>query len=408
MKYRMKVSLQTRFILVFLPFLIGDILIPIILIHLLNQIESPTPVVRTIKHVIVGIFGFYFLVIIGLMIGSIYYAARPLRKFIRKIESIVERQSEELLNTEDFTQDFLFVKFEDENTELARAINSLINFLLRTKRSVRDMSSEIIEFGARISSFASNVKSSSDLVANEIKSSYLSFKDLKKSIEDITLRMSNTVLLLNELRESSQKGKEKISVSLPSISILINSIVKVAETAENISTVMKKVNESILFIEDVTDQVDLLALNAAIEAARAGEQGRGFAVVADEVRKLSDRTRRSAEEIKQNIEDAGNVVAEVVQSILSLKKEAEGVLKISDLIVSELERIVSGINAIYENISSIASAVEEQEAVLSQISKSAEQVSLITEKYKIAADDMLKVSKELSDLTYKLKAVFRI
>ncbi|CAL61878.1 putative methyl-accepting chemotaxis protein (part 3) [Herminiimonas arsenicoxydans] len=66
-----------------------------------------------------------------------------------------------------------------------------------------------------------------------------------------------------------------------------------------------------------------------MEATRADEQGRGFAVVAAEVRSLSQRSAAAAKEIKTLIDDsvekvdvgaklvdqAGNTMSEVVDSI---------------------------------------------------------------------------------------------
>lgn len=405
-KYRLRLKLSTRFVLFFLPFLIGDIIIPIVFLHLIDQIPNPTPALTLLKYLIIGVFGFYFFVIIGLMLGAIYYAERPVVKFLNKLKDIIQRNSEELLNEEDFTQDFIFLKFEDEFTDLAKTINDLIRFLLEKKKSVENLSAEIINAGVKASSYALQIKSGSDLVSKEVERSSMNFDGLKQSIGEITNRIEHIAHSIDNLREFSKSGKDKISGSLSSMTKVIETISQVAEIADKISSVMKRVNESVSFIEDVTDQVDLLALNAAIEAARAGEHGRGFAVVADEVRKLADRTRKSAVEIKQNIEEAGSVVDSAVQLIISLKGEAEGIIRVSDLIVSEFENMVSGISKIHENTTAVSSAAEEQEAIIKEVVKSAESVSRSVEDYKKVAEDLFEFSKDLSKLTEKLKVIF--
>jgi len=68
MKNTIKLNLSTRFFLVFLPFLVGDISIPTLLLYLINKIP-PSPETQLLKILIISIFGFYFFVIIGLFLG---------------------------------------------------------------------------------------------------------------------------------------------------------------------------------------------------------------------------------------------------------------------------------------------------------------------------------------------------
>lgn len=48
---------------------------------------------------------------------------------------------------------------------------------------------------------------------------------------------------------------------------------------DQVALVSKRIGETVLAIEDISQLPHLLSLNAAIEAARAGEHGKGFAVV---------------------------------------------------------------------------------------------------------------------------------
>ena len=68
-------------------------------------------------------------------------------------------------------------------------------------------------------------------------------------------------------------------------------------------------------VESLASQTNLLALNAAIEAARAGDAGRGFAVVANEVRSLSVDSTELNQEIRNEINQAKDTIANLRQSV---------------------------------------------------------------------------------------------
>jgi methyl-accepting chemotaxis protein len=101
-------------------------------------------------------------------------------------------------------------------------------------------------------------------------------------------------------------------------------------------------------ITSIAQQTNLLALNATIEAARAGEAGKGFAVVANEVKELARQTARATEEI-------GSKIA--------------GVQSDTETAVKSIQEISSVIQKINEIATTIAGAVEEQNAATGEISR---------------------------------------
>lgn len=97
---------------------------------------------------------------------------------------------------------------------------------------------------------------------------------------------------VSDLGKTVQKNSERARSGDSSISMLLESILKIEDNTG-------KIKESVNFINDISNRITMLALNASIEAARAGDAGRGFSVVADEVSNLAEQTSNSAKVINQ-------------------------------------------------------------------------------------------------------------
>ncbi|MEV4281530.1 methyl-accepting chemotaxis protein [Actinoplanes xinjiangensis] len=99
-------------------------------------------------------------------------------------------------------------------------------------------------------------------------------------------------------------------------------------------------------IASLAEQTNLLALNATIEAARAGEIGKGFAVVAGEVKDLARETATSVERVNAVITTIVAETGEVAQTFAAT---------------------TGAVDDIHELQLNIASSVEEQAAVLAEV-----------------------------------------
>ena len=132
---------------------------------------------------------------------------------------------------------------------------------------------------------------------------------------------------------------------------------RVTETVQGLADAAQKIGDVVSLISDIAGQTNLLALNATIEAARAGEAGKGFAVVASEVKSLASQTAKATEEIASQIGGMQTVTTDTVSAIESVR----GV-----------------IDRISEYATSIASAVEQQNAATQEISRNVQQVATST------------------------------
>jgi methyl-accepting chemotaxis protein len=155
-------------------------------------------------------------------------------------------------------------------------------------------------------------------------------------------------------------------------------------------------------IADIADQTNLLALNAAIEAARAGDAGRGFAVVADEVRKLAERTMAATGQVTQSIEAITSGVSHNVHSMAQVSQAVENTHQLVTTAGEALRAIARIAEVSMSQITSIATAAEEQSATSEEVNRSVAEISAIASE---AAQAMAQSAQAVSDLARQVGAL---
>jgi methyl-accepting chemotaxis protein len=126
---------------------------------------------------------------------------------------------------------------------------------------------------------------------------------------------------------------------------------------EGLAEAVRKIGDVATLISGIAGQTNLLALNATIEAARAGEHGKGFAVVAGEVKSLANQTAKATEEIASQIADVSQKTKRVVEAIQGIGGT-----------IGELSLIAT----------TIASAVQEQDATTAEIARNIQEAATVT------------------------------
>lgn len=206
---------------------------------------------------------------------------------------------------------------------------------------------------------------------------------------------SETGAIINSVAAASEELSQSVHEISHAMTSAKSSVEGVFDHTSHANTSASTLNNSavamtgiVTLIQDIAGQINLLALNATIESARAGEAGRGFAVVASEVKSLANQAARSTQTIASEIANMQAVTNEVVEALGLITQSMTGVL---------------------ENVSSVASAIEQQNAATGEISHNMQtavgavgqindSLSTISETFSQVADASAKVKSEMETL----------
>ncbi|WP_057765657.1 methyl-accepting chemotaxis protein [Cytobacillus praedii] len=182
---------------------------------------------------------------------------------------------------------------------VAESTTSISNLIEDVKRLSKNNYHSVNEMSDTITEITAGIQTQSDTII-----------DVIHSLNEANELTENTAHLVEKLQmdavnagQITNEGDLLITALRGDIS---NSLAEMDVVNTHISSLVSLVKETSHFasaIKDIAAQTNLLALNASIEAARAGDSGKGFAVVAEEVRKLADISRKTADQITENLQN---------------------------------------------------------------------------------------------------------
>ncbi|QLC72424.1 methyl-accepting chemotaxis protein [Pseudomonas sp. LPB0260] len=297
----------------------------------------------------------------------------------------------------DLTRRLAYAK-QDELGELAgwfnRFLDKLQPVIADVKRSVQDARSTADQSAA----IASQTSAGMQQQFREVDHVATAFQEMSATAQDVAHNAAQAAEAARTADQASHEGLGVIGQTTSSIELLANEMNVAMQEVEGLASSSEQIGSVLEVIRSIAEQTNLLALNAAIEAARAGEAGRGFAVVADEVRNLAKRTQDSVEEIRQVIEGLQSGTREVVSTMHSSHRQAQGSVAQVEQAVAALQRISQAVSVITEMNLQIASAAEEQSSVAEEINRNVASIRDVTEAISGQADESAQVSQNLNRL----------
>ena len=221
--------------------------------------------------------------------------------------------------------------------------------------------------------------------------------EMQATIQDISHNTEAAAKKAESTNQSAQQGRKEVEATVKQINQLSDSLGNASTVVSQLEKDGETIGSVLDVIRGIAEQTNLLALNAAIEAARAGEQGRGFAVVADEVRSLAQRTQESTKEIESIISILQGRTQEVVSIMQRCRTQggesAAQATKAGEL----LNSITEDVQTIMEMSTHIATAIDEQSQVASEVNKNVVRIRDIAEDASAHSSRNAQTSEEVSE-----------
>jgi methyl-accepting chemotaxis protein len=233
----------------------------------------------------------------------------------------------------------------------------------------------IDEGSSQVAAASSQVSAASNMLAEGASEQAASLEETSSSLEEMSSMTARNAASAQEAKALADVMHQAADESTEKMKDMQQAMDAIKESSAGISQIIKTIDE-------IAFQTNILALNAAVEAARAGEAGAGFAVVAEEVRNLAQRSANSAKETSAKIEGA-------------IRNSERGVT-ISAKVAESLGTIVSKARQMNQLVAEIATASQEQDKGIGQLTIAVQQMDKVTQSNASNAEETASASEELN------------
>ncbi|MBV4542240.1 methyl-accepting chemotaxis protein [Pseudomonas sp. RW4S2] len=334
-------------------------------------------------------------IIIGLLGLLIRVLMQPLLTMTRAMEDIAEGEG-------DLTKR-LSIHSDDEFGILGKAFNRFVERIHGSIREVSSATEQVNEVALRVISASNSSMANSDEQSNRTNSVAAAINELGAAAQEIAGNAAQASQHASSARLLAEEGQQVVERNIAAMNRLSDLIVTSSAHIETLNNKTVNIGQILEVITSISQQTNLLALNAAIEAARAGEAGRGFAVVADEVRNLAHRTQESAQQVQTMIEELQVGARESVDTMSQSQRHSQDSMQIANQAGERLDSVTVRIGEIDGMNQSVATATEEQTAVVDSINMDINEINMLNQEGVENLQATLRACSDLEQQATRLK-----
>jgi methyl-accepting chemotaxis protein len=284
----------------------------------------------------------------------------------------------------------------DELGTMAQALDAALATLRGSVSTIAGSTESLAGATQQLSSNSSNIASAAQQTSTQSESVSSSADEVSANVQAIASATEEMAASIREIATTAQEAARLGTHAGEVISATNATVAKLGESSVEIGNVMK-------LITSIAEQTNLLALNATIEAARAGDAGKGFAVVADEVKQLAQETARATDDISNRIEAIQTDTTDAVTAITEIAGIIGQLGDYQTTIASAVEEQTATTTDITRSVALAAQGSGDIAANITSVATAAEATTTGVAGNQHATDDLVRMSGRLEEVVGKFR-----
>ena len=335
----------------------------------------------------------FVMVLCGVCVGTVaaILIARSITGSIKKMLGMIEVIADKNLTLADIK-----VSSHDEIGKAEAALNTMKNNLADLIHSIAAAAKGVTGTSERMSTISRQITASSEETSAQAAVVSSATQQVGSNLQTVATGAQEMNVAIQGIATSAQGAADFANEAVKTARAADATVIKLSESSAEIGEVVK-------VITTIAQQTNLLALNATIEAARAGEAGKGFAVVANEVKELAKQTAKATADIGSKIATIQQDSKGAMEAIGSIHGVINKISGISETIATAVEEQSATTSEMSRNVSQAASGAVEISTTIGGVTRAAELAAATALESQKAVEQLADMSMQLNDLVAQFK-----